>query len=250
MIRRSRSLTLALALTLALVATACGDDDGDDASPTTSAAPVTTSTEPGTTAPPPEDAVTLAELQIVLVEFGDAGYVEIENRGASDADLAGIVLTQGSTSADLGTVVGDRIRVVQILTNLVGNACSYTPAGGRIVIAAEWVQAGPQVGDPRPALVELTVADTGIGIPRADMEHVFERFYRGRDPMVQEQPGTGLGLSITRSLVELHGSHLWVDSTVGQGSTFGFSLPLGEVALDKGAPSSFEASVAGEGVRD
>jgi len=105
MIRRSRSLTLALALTLALVATACGDDDGDDASPTTSAAPVTTSTEPGTTAPPPEDAVTLAELQIVLVEFGDAGYVEIENRGASDADLAGIVLTQGSTSADLGTVV-------------------------------------------------------------------------------------------------------------------------------------------------
>jgi hypothetical protein len=106
MIRRSRSLPLALALSLALVATGCGDDGGDDASSaTTSAAPATTSTEPGTTAPPPQDAVTLAELQIVFVEFGDAGYVEIENRGATDADLAGTLLVQGSTSADLGTLV-------------------------------------------------------------------------------------------------------------------------------------------------
>lgn len=104
--RRSRSLILALVLALAVLAAGCGDDSGgDESATTTSGAPATTSTEPGTTAPPPEDAVTLAELQIVFVEFGDAGFVEIENRGASDADLAGIQLVQQETAADLGTVV-------------------------------------------------------------------------------------------------------------------------------------------------
>lgn len=76
--------------------------------------------------------------------------------------------------------------------------------------------------------MELIVADTGIGIHREDLEHIFERFYRSDDPIVQEQPGTGLGLAITKSLVELHGSRLWVNSTMGEGSTFGFSLPLVE----------------------
>lgn len=153
-----------------------------------------------------------------------------------------------SIPPDIGPVLGDRHRVVQILTNLVSNACRYTAAGGRIVIAAQEVQAGPGASGPGRALVELTVTDTGIGIPRAELDYVFERFYRGPDPMVQEQPGTGLGLSITRSLVELHGSHLWVDSTVGQGSTFGFALPLGEATRDEGSPGSSGASAAGVSV--
>ena len=144
--------------------------------------------------------------------------------------------------ADVGTVYGDRYRVVQILTNLVGNACRYTPAGGQITVAATRIDGG--AGDASPTdsslregrssgpgagsmgWVELTVTDTGIGIHKHDLPRIFERFYRSEDPLVREHPGTGLGLAITKSLVELHGSHLWVNSSVGKGSIFGFALPL------------------------
>jgi signal transduction histidine kinase len=112
-------------------------------------------------------------------------------------------------------VLGDAQRVVQILTNLVGNACRYTPAGGQIRIASY----------PADGLVEMTVQDTGIGIRQEDLDRIFDRFFRSDDPLVQEQPGMGLGLAIARSLVELHGSELWVKSQVGSGSTFGFHLP-------------------------
>jgi signal transduction histidine kinase len=121
-----------------------------------------------------------------------------------------------SLSSDMPTVMGDPQRVAQILTNLVGNACRYTPAGGRITIASSLVN----------GMAELTVMDTGIGIRKEEQHRIFERFYRSDDPLVQEQPGTGLGLAITRSLVELHGGHLWVKSEPGHGSTFGFTLPL------------------------
>jgi signal transduction histidine kinase len=113
-------------------------------------------------------------------------------------------------------VQGDPQRLVQILTNLISNACRYTPAGGQIEIVA-------QVAD---GAVEIQVSDTGIGIEPGELDRIFERFYRSQDPLVQAQSGTGLGLAITKSLVELHGSRLWVDSVVGEGSTFGFSLPL------------------------
>jgi signal transduction histidine kinase len=115
-------------------------------------------------------------------------------------------------------VQGDPQRIVQILTNLVGNACRYTPAGGQITISADKV-------DGR---AEVAVRDTGIGIDEDELEHIFERFYRSSDPRVQEHSGTGLGLAITKSLVELHGSHLWVSSSLGKGSTFGFALLLAE----------------------
>jgi signal transduction histidine kinase len=113
-------------------------------------------------------------------------------------------------------VQGDSQRVVQILTNLVSNACRYTPAGGQIQIVAQATDGA----------VEIQVSDTGIGIQPDELDQIFERFYRSQDPLVQAQSGTGLGLAITKSLVELHGSRLWVDSVVGQGSTFGFALPL------------------------
>jgi signal transduction histidine kinase len=121
-----------------------------------------------------------------------------------------------SLDPDMPTVLGDPQRVAQILTNLVTNACRYTPAGGRITIASSLVN----------AMAELTVADTGIGIHKEDQNRIFERFYRSNDPLVQEQPGTGLGLAITKSLVELHNGYLWVKSEPGHGSTFGFALPL------------------------
>ncbi len=115
-------------------------------------------------------------------------------------------------------VLGDPERVEQILTNLVSNACRYTPVGGQITIIANC----------RDRVVETIICDTGIGIQKHDLEHIFERFFRSDDPLVREQPGTGLGLSIAKSLVELHGGEIWVKSQVGKGSEFGFTLPVVE----------------------
>jgi signal transduction histidine kinase len=137
--------------------------------------------------------------------------------------LSGIIEEKGlqldvALAPEATVVQGDPQHVVQILANLVGNACRYTPAGGQITISADKV-------DGR---AELTVRDTGIGIHEDELERIFERFYRSSDPLVQEHSGTGLGLAITKSLVELHGSHLWVSSSLGKGSTFGFALRLAQ----------------------
>ncbi len=123
---------------------------------------------------------------------------------------------QIALSSDTATVRGDPQRVVQILTNLLSNACRYTPAGGRITIASS----------RRDGVAEITVSDTGIGIRKDEIDRIFDRFYRSDDPLVQGQSGTGLGLAITKSLVELHGGRVWVKSELGKGSTFGFTLPL------------------------
>ncbi len=116
---------------------------------------------------------------------------------------------------DLSPVLADETRVTQILMNLVDNAYNYTPAGGQILIRARTLEGA----------VEVSVSDTGIGISREDLPHIFERFYRGNDPVVQRIPGTGLGLAIVKHLVELHGGHIWVDSQPGAGSIFRFLLP-------------------------
>lgn len=123
---------------------------------------------------------------------------------------------QVTLEAEATMVQGDPQRVAQILTNLVSNACRYTSVGSKITISASRADGS----------AELTVQDTGIGIHEDELDRIFERFYRSSDPLVQAHSGTGLGLAITKSLVELHGSHLWVDSILGKGSTFGFSLPL------------------------
>jgi CheY-like chemotaxis protein len=112
----------------------------------------------------------------------------------------------------------DPDRVIQVLTNLVGNACRYTPSGGEIVVLA-------RVKDDE---VHVSVRDTGIGISEDDQHRLFSRFFRSDDPMVQDAPGTGLGLSITKSLVEMHGGRIWVDSVLGEGSTFTFTLPTAQ----------------------
>jgi signal transduction histidine kinase len=137
--------------------------------------------------------------------------------------LSGIIEEKGlqldvALAPEATVVQGDPQRVVQILTNLVGNACQYTPVGGQITIGADKIDGH----------AELTVRDTGIGIHEDELERIFERFYRSSDPLVQEHSGTGLGLAITKSLVELHGSHLWVSSILGKGSIFGFALRLAQ----------------------
>jgi signal transduction histidine kinase len=118
----------------------------------------------------------------------------------------------------------DRARLIQILVNLIGNAWQYTPEEGKIQVHAA------RVGDK---FVQIDVADTGIGIPDEDIDHIFERFFRSERHEVQLVDGTGLGLAITRSLVEMLGGEIWVESEVDVGSTFSFTVPLAAQFEDK-----------------
>ncbi len=120
--------------------------------------------------------------------------------------------------AELVEIVADPDRVAQILTNLMANACNYTPPGGEVTISAR------VHGDE----VYISVCDTGIGISEDDQEKIFERFFRADDSMVQDAPGTGLGLSIVQSLTEIQRGRVWVESELGEGSTFTVALPTAE----------------------
>ena len=116
----------------------------------------------------------------------------------------------------LPIVVGDRDRLVQVVSNLVNNAVKYSPDGGTVTLSSR--------AEEGFALVSVT--DTGVGIPPDEISHVFERFRRVRSGAAQSIPGTGLGLTIVKQIVEMHGGKIWVESAVGHGSAFHFTLPL------------------------
>ena len=119
--------------------------------------------------------------------------------------------------APLPLVTADRNRLIQVLTNLLSNAYKYTPEGGRIRVAAE-------LEDGR--FVRCSVSDTGIGMTPEEQERLFTKYFRSQNPAVRSVPGTGLGLVITKSLVELQGGEIWVESEPGKGSTFTFTVPV------------------------
>ncbi|HLF24715.1 MAG TPA: GAF domain-containing protein [Anaerolineae bacterium] len=125
-------------------------------------------------------------------------------------------------------VLGDHARLIQILTNLVGNAYQYTLAGGAVTVRAV----------PTEDMLRVEVRDTGIGIAPEDAGKVFDRFFRADAPVVQEFPGTGLGLAIVHTLVEMHGGQIWVESTPGVGTTFFFTTPLAETEPPYAIPAS------------
>ena len=117
---------------------------------------------------------------------------------------------------DLPVIEAQPDRVRQVLVNLITNAHEYSPVGASIEVAAHGYGGG----------VEVAVTDNGPGIPAQQLEHIFERFTRGDAGLTQRVGGTGLGLAISKSLVELHGGTIDVDSTPGAGSTFRFRLPV------------------------
>ncbi len=110
----------------------------------------------------------------------------------------------------------DRIRLRQILLNLLSNAVKFTPAGGKISLEAA----------RRGGFAEISVADTGIGIPPAEHQSVFDKFYQVGATTKGVREGTGLGLAITKRLVEEHGGRIWLESQPGKGSLFSFTVPL------------------------
>jgi two-component system sensor histidine kinase/response regulator len=105
-------------------------------------------------------------------------------------------------------------RMGQVVNNLLSNAVKYTLEGGHVELVAQ----------TRPSIVLLQVRDNGLGIPEKDLPHVFEKFYRIHREDYLVQDGTGLGLSIARSIVEQHGGEIWVESTLGEGTTFYVTL--------------------------
>jgi two-component system phosphate regulon sensor histidine kinase PhoR len=127
------------------------------------------------------------------------------------------VTVTADTPAELPEVAADRDRLVQVLINLVDNAVKYTPEGGAVTVTAR------AVGD---GAVEIAVADTGIGIPAADLPRITERFYRVDKARSRELGGTGLGLAIVKHLVLAHGGELRIESLEQQGTTVRFTLPI------------------------
>jgi signal transduction histidine kinase len=131
------------------------------------------------------------------------------------ASRHGIALNLAVDDA-LGEIVADERKVRQILLNLVSNAVKFTPDGGRVHVSAV----------AKGAEVELAVRDTGIGIAPEDQAAVFEEFRQVGGHHNQKREGTGLGLALAKRFVELHGGTIGVQSAVGKGSTFTFTLPV------------------------
>ena len=149
----------------------------------------------------------LAEVDLAEIA---AGCVE------AAAAAAGEKRIRLSLDAEPGAVLrGDRLRLTQLVTNLVGNAIKFTPDGGHVDVRA----------GPAGELAVLEVADDGIGIAEEEQERVFERFFRASGAAEGQVPGTGLGLAITKAIVEAHDGKIDVRSSRGEGTTFRVELP-------------------------
>ena len=160
----------------------------------------------------------------------EAGAFNLDRQALAVADLVkaavasvspqfqqkGVSLT--SDLADhLPEVQGDPDRLLQVLINLLSNACQYTPAGGAVQLQARASRSE----------VQISIRDSGIGIPAEHIPHLFTRFYRvDKSRSRQAGGGSGIGLTIARHMVEAHGGRIWVESSGdGKGSTFAFTLP-------------------------
>jgi len=168
-----------------------------------------------------DDLLKLARIEAgkLEIEFSAVGLTELIE-GCAETTLLKASRKQITLEIDIPPGLpagrGDASLLRDVLQNLLDNAIQYTPAGGRIQVSA--------TAAAREAII--TVADTGIGIPVTEQERIFERFYRADAARSREAGGTGLGLSIAKHIVEAHGGRLWVESTVGSGSRFYFSIPL------------------------
>ena len=126
------------------------------------------------------------------------------------------ILLSLEVDPEVGLLDADRLRFRQVVLNLLSNAVKFTPDGGRVDIRAS----------VRGQDLVVTVADTGVGVAAEDHQRIFDSFQQGTRPAGQAE-GTGLGLTLSKRIVELHGGRIWVESEVGTGATFGFTLPAG-----------------------
>jgi two-component system sensor histidine kinase VicK len=132
-----------------------------------------------------------------------------------DAEGHGLTLTDDLPES-LPPVYGDKGRILQVIINIISNAVKYNRKNGSITVS------GGSEGDS----VFISVADTGLGIPKEDLPHIFDRFYRVDKARSRKMGGTGLGLAIAKEIVEAHGGHISFDSVYGKGSTVTVFLPV------------------------
>ncbi|MEW6447076.1 MAG: ATP-binding protein [Bacillota bacterium] len=130
------------------------------------------------------------------------------------------VIIENNIPQEKYSVYADPYRLEQVFTNLLSNAVKFTPEG-KVTVSAE----------PKEAFLEVTVADTGIGIPAEHLPYIFEEFRQVNDSATRRYGGTGLGLAIAKRIVELHGGTIRAESVPGKGSAFTFTLPMGEKTL-------------------
>jgi signal transduction histidine kinase len=120
----------------------------------------------------------------------------------------------------------DRDKITQVLVNVVVNAVKFTPSNGKVTITVDQRQ---------QASVTLSVKDTGPGIPEDEIDKIFDKFYQVARVNKEKTRGAGLGLAISKALVEMHGGKLWIESELGKGSVFSFSIPARKL-LESGVP--------------
>jgi signal transduction histidine kinase len=140
---------------------------------------------------------------------------------AEVADLLDMQLKEGKL--DLTTTIPEGAKMVladasqlrRVFINIIGNALKFTPAGGKISVC----------GQKRDNFVQVDISDTGCGIPPEARERIFEEFFRVENPINEQVKGTGLGLALAKKIIEAHGGKIWVESKIGAGSTFSFTLP-------------------------
>jgi len=137
-------------------------------------------------------------------------------------------------ASDLPEAMGDGDMIAQVLHNLLSNAVKYSPAGSRVAVRA--FTTNGQDG----SMVQVDVQDEGPGIPTDELEHMFEKFHRGKAARGSGTAGTGLGLAITRAIVEMHGGRAWVTTREGKGTRFSFTIPI--AASTAPAPQAEQAA--------
>ncbi|MGA1196766.1 MAG: ATP-binding protein [Candidatus Latescibacterota bacterium] len=156
------------------------------------------------------------EMQLVLTEFLIEDCLDQVTEVVRPLASNKSIVLNHDIDPELGLIRGDEGRIKQILYNLLSNAIKFTPEDGRVDVLAARRENGT---------LEIAVADTGIGIKKEHQELIFSEFRQVEETYSRRYEGTGLGLALTRRLVELHNGSIWVESVLGEGSTFTFTIP-------------------------
>lgn len=165
-------------------------------------------------------SVSRIERGVLTINFASVDWIALIKQIVPDfserAKEKNIALTFQEPTQPIPNIQADKLRITEVLTNLISNALNYTPAGGSVTI---WVE---QTGGE----VVTRIKDTGQGIPKEAIPHLFTKFFRVSGKLEQGSKGTGLGLYISKSIIDMHHGRIWVQSELGKGSIFSFSIPV------------------------